>query len=75
MTAFSAKYHRPILLASAVAMMSLVYKYRHELIGDLSKDRAALYQQTDMEGSQKIKENIQEAQADFFKGLMQGKKW
>lgn len=55
-------------------MMSLVYKYRHELIGDLSKDRAALYQQTDMEGSQKIKENIQEAQADFFKGLMQGKK-
>lgn len=47
---------------------------RHELIGDLSKDKAALFQQTDMEGTQKIKENIRETQADFFKSIVQGKK-
>lgn len=47
---------------------------RHELIGDLTQERAALFQQTDQEGTQKLKENIREAHASFFKSLMQGKK-
>lgn len=74
MTSGFSKFRRPILLGGAVAMMSLVYTFRHELIGDLTQERAALFQQTDQEGTQKLKENIREAHASFFKSLMQGKK-
>lgn len=68
------KYRRPVLLGSMVAMLSLTYHFRRELIGDISDDQKALYHQVDVDGSNKIKESIKETHMAFFKSLSGDKK-
>lgn len=55
------------MLGGVVATIYLVYSYRHELIGDISQDKKALYQQLDVEGSKLIKESIKENRDAIFK--------
>lgn len=47
---------------------------RLDLIGDISKEKQDLLRQTDVSGSNKIKETIRETQLDYFRNLSGEKK-
>ncbi|ROT70975.1 hypothetical protein C7M84_010722 [Penaeus vannamei] len=68
------KYRRPLVMGSIFAMLSLVYTFRLDLIGDISKEKQDLLRQTDVSGSNKIKETIRETQLDYFRNLSGEKK-
>nr|XP_027215890.1 uncharacterized protein LOC113808624 [Penaeus vannamei] len=68
------KYRRPLVMGSIFAMLSLVYTFRLDLIGDISKREKDLLRQTDVSGSNKIKETIRETQLDYFRNLSGEKK-
>ncbi|KAG7165258.1 hypothetical protein Hamer_G024935 [Homarus americanus] len=70
----SVKYKRPLLLGGILAIMSIGYTYRLELIGDISKEKEALFQQTDVDGSSKIKNSIRETHLEYFRSLTRDKK-